>query len=243
MKTPHSELRTPHSRRALVAILDQFNISTASFDGLRSDSYEKHIAARSLEELAGLYRTLLEPGGSYEEKRQKCPPWSKGGKHGEKLPDPKTLRVIKHRIMAEQTLEDVEDKMALLRSMVKRLAGVSAPKQTEILDAMLALMNQELLNAKLDGQPIQENLPAVDRLLKVVSLKARVEQGATRNRLVEVIRGGRLKLDREKFRFQVKQATPEPEPAQVDDGPLDDHKTDALIEKVFGKNPYEHDQN
>ena len=101
LQAPNSQFQAPTPRGALVAILDQFNISTASFDRLRSDSYEKHIAARSLDELEGFYRTLMEPYGSYEEKQKLCPVWNKGGKSGDKLPDARTLSRIKHRIMAE----------------------------------------------------------------------------------------------------------------------------------------------
>jgi hypothetical protein len=100
-RAPKSETRSPHSRPALVAILEQFYISVPSFDGLRSDAYEKHIAAGSLIELEGFYRMLMEPYGSYKEKQKLCPVWNKGGKSGDKLPDARTLSRIKHRIMAE----------------------------------------------------------------------------------------------------------------------------------------------
>jgi hypothetical protein len=53
--------------------------------------YEKQIAARSLNELEGFYRMLMEPYGSYEEKQKLCPPWNQGGKSCYKFTDVNTL--------------------------------------------------------------------------------------------------------------------------------------------------------
>ena len=208
-------------------------MSVSGFDALRSDTYEKHIAARSLTELEGLYRTLLAPSGSYEEKQKLCPVWRKGGQGEDKLPDITTLSRIKHRIRAGQMVDDVDEKMERLRVMVERLAGVSISKKTAILDAMLALMGAELWDAKLEGKPVTENLPVVDRVIKAVAAKARVEQGDTRNRQMEKIQNGRLELEQKKFEFQVKQATPEPVPVPVKKElpPYDPDVEEAKIER------------
>src|SRR5271169_6905613 len=122
--------RSSADRPALVAILEEFGVSVAGFDALRSDTYEKHIATRSLTELEGLYRTLLAPSGSYEEKQKLCPVWKKGGQGEDKLPDITTLSRIKHRIRAGQMVEDVDEKMERLRAMVERLAGVPVSQKT-----------------------------------------------------------------------------------------------------------------
>jgi hypothetical protein len=56
----------PYPRAKQMAILGQLNISTASFDSLRGDSYGKHRAKRSLAGLKLPCATLLKPGEGYE---------------------------------------------------------------------------------------------------------------------------------------------------------------------------------
>jgi hypothetical protein len=102
-------------------------------------------------------------------------------------------------------------------------------------------LGNEVLSAKLEGKPILKNLPAVDRLIKVAAGKARVEQGAERNRLREKaleIRKANDEIRKEKWaleKAELEKARAEAEPEE--EGPVED-RTDEMIEKVFGKNPY-----
>jgi hypothetical protein len=94
-------------RDELVAVLEECGVSVAGFDGLRCDSYEKHLAKRSLAELESAYLTLLKPGEASAELQKKFPRWSKGHKYSEQLPSINTLMSIKHRIVAEETANGV----------------------------------------------------------------------------------------------------------------------------------------
>ena len=236
---------TTPTRKAFAALLGHCNIPTHSFDALRNDSYEKHLAQRSLAELEKLYESLLKPGAAYEDIQDPCPRWGQDHRFAGKLPSLVTLRAIRRRILADQALNDLTRQTEFLKSLKKRLTGLPASHQSDIFDATLALMNEELLGARLDGKPLLENLPAVDRILKATSVQARIRQTDTRNKLREEIQGGRLKLDREKFEHQVKMtkpgspppAKPEPEYEADNSGMTEDEKTHALIESVYSPRP------
>lgn len=242
-------MNPPPTRQALVALLEQCHVSLPSFDALRCDSYEKHLAEHSLAELETFYERLLKPGAGYEAIQSQCPRWHAGHKFSGRLPSLVTLRTIRRRLLADQALDDLTRQAEFLKSLKKRLTGVSAADQNDIFDAILALMNEELLGARLDGQPLLKNLPALDRLLKAAAVRARIRQGDTRNRLREKIQGGRLKLDREKFEHQVKQAKaeamphggpdnePEVEHDEDNSGMTDREKTQAWIESIYGPKP------
>ena len=234
-------MSTTPTRKALVALLDHFNISVQSFEALRNDSYEKHLAERSLSELETLYEALLKPAANYEKIQAQLPRWGQAHRFAGKLPSLVTLRTIKRRILADQALNDLTRQAEFLKALSQRLTGLPASKQTDVFDATLALMNEELLGARLDGQPLLKNLPAVDRIIKAASVQARIRQADKRNQLREEIQGGRLKLDREKFEHQ-KKAKPEPRPpADPEDeyeednsGMTEDEKSAALMQKVYG---------
>src|ERR1700722_6955053 len=58
-------------RRKVGGILERFGISVQSFNALRADYFEKHIAKRSLEELGVPYNGLQWPGVGCEKIREK----------------------------------------------------------------------------------------------------------------------------------------------------------------------------
>jgi hypothetical protein len=248
LRDPKSETPDPNSRRALVAVLDQFNISTATFDRLRSDSYEKHIAARSFDELEGFYRRLMEPYGSYEEKQKLCPVWKKGGKGEDKLPDTKTLCNIKNRIMAEHVANDLGQHVDRIKSLINRLSGLPADLRKGVYDLMMTVLGEELFKAKFDGKKLMENLPVVKCIMKDKEMKMRDRIAAERLELQKISKEqqkSRLELERDKFEFQVKQATPEPVPAPVKkelppyDPDVEEAKVQKMIDRIYGLNPCE----
>ena len=70
----------PYQRKELVGILEEYGVSVRGFDGLRSDSYEKQIAGRSLGDLETFYGLPLGAGRSYKELAPECPKWGKEAK-------------------------------------------------------------------------------------------------------------------------------------------------------------------
>ncbi len=237
---PDAAAQRPYQRRELVAILEEYGVSVAVFEGLRSDAYEKHLAGRSLAELEAFYDTLLNTTEHCESIRKKCPKWA-GGKNDGKYPSTRTLGLIKRRIVAEETFNGLDMNEQFQKVFRARLKGLPVERQAAMYDTVLELLGNELLSAKLEGKPILKNLPGVDRLIKVAAGKARMEQADTRNPLKEEIQGGRLQLAREKFAFQVKQARPEPEPEEEENvetegesGMTEDEKSAALLKRAFG---------
>jgi len=261
MKTPISNLQSPPSRHALVAILDQFNISTASFDRLRSDSYEKHIAARSLAELEGLYRTLLAPSGSYEEKQKLCPVWNKGGKGEDKLPDITTLSRIKNRIIAQHVADDLVQHFDRLESLQNRLSGLPADLRKDVYDLMMTVLGEELFKAKFDGKRLMDHMPVVKCIMKGKELKLRERDTAEQVELQKTskeLQSKRLELEEKKLAQRQREAefrrsttggtssgadhrpsphqTPPNEPSteEEDSALTEDEKSARLLKKAFG---------
>src|SRR5258708_6048032 len=126
MKAESSVKRSADTwREELEAVLAKFDISTESFDQLRSDAYEKHIAKRSLAELEGVYRELLGAKGDYSDIQAVCPRWSKGRKKWSgQLPDISTLRAIKRRILREHAINSLQRKEEYLKSVCHGLTGL-----------------------------------------------------------------------------------------------------------------------
>ena len=159
-------------RPKLLALLAQFHISPVAFDALRADAYEKHLAARSLAELAQFYEILFNPALTYRQMRPICPPWGLK-KYGGKHPSIETLREIKQRVSLEQHLHHLATTSGLLDSLKTAAPDDPDKQRVELLNAAVAMLSQELLFAKLEGKPILENLRVVDRLLRVESLRVR----------------------------------------------------------------------
>jgi hypothetical protein len=225
-----SEDVPPDSERAkLLAVLQKFNISTESFDSLRCDSYEKHIAKRSVEELDSVYYTLLQPGAGYEEMRGKFPRWGADTKYDGNLPANSTLCTIKHRIMAEQTANDLDRFSRHMESLSNRLTSLPSAKQTEVFEVILSLIGEELVRDKFDGKRLLQNLPALDRLLKASAIKFRERQGEKRNELRE--QELNLKKNQPPIKPTAVPPTPPTKPAVKLTG---SEKTDAMIERIYG---------
>ena len=205
-------------RRKLVAILNEFGVSVAGFNALRADSYEKHLAARSLADLEAFYSVLLGSCRGYREMALECPTWGEDNKP----PHCTTLCSIKHRIMAEQTAADLEGKLKQLEAMRARLTGLPAETQALLLNSMVTYLSQELLNAKFDGKPIMENLKVMDRLLKAGSLRVRERREARAEARMAWEQAGK----------PIKETDDNDEPSQPQETP------DQMICRIYGKNPF-----
>ncbi len=163
-------------RTELVEVLERYGVSVAGFDGLRSDSYEKHIASRSLAELAMVYSGLFRTSGPVEEVQAKLPRWSpEHKKHGDKPPALSTLMLIKERIRTEQSVREWRKAKGLIAA---RAEGGSHDDAREFYQEGMEILAEELLAAKVDGKPISENLKVVDRLLKAALLEVRERREA-----------------------------------------------------------------
>ena len=225
--------KPPISREDLLTLLERFSLCPAAFDALRSDTFEKHVAARSLEELERFYTTLLNPALSYAKIQPLCPRWI-GGRQNGRPPSLQTLSDIKRRILAEHTVNDLGQMEKLLTSLRHRSSTLSKEFQTEMFNAIVALLGEELLTAKLDGQPIMENLPVVDRLLKVAALRLREQQGEARLKLQERREERQATNPPPNRSHSEDQCSAENEEDPSESSMTESEKTDALIERVYG---------
>ncbi len=157
---------TSDRRERLVAILENFGLSVAGFDALRSDAYEKQVAAESPEKLEQVYEALLDPALGFKEMRERCPVWPEVSRQAGKLPSMMTLREIKERILLEWK---VRDRMKH-GGFVERLQEVGQNDE-QMMAAASMILGDELLSAKLDGKPISENLRVLDRMLRIAGLQ------------------------------------------------------------------------
>jgi len=164
------------NREELIEVLERYGVSVAGFDGLRSDSYEKHIASRSVAELAMIYSGLFRTSGPVEEVQAKLPRWGpEHKKYGGKLPGLSTLMLIKERIRTEQSVREWRKAKGLIAA---RAEGGSHNDAKEFYHEGMEILAEELLAAKVDGKPISENLKVVDRLLKAALLEVRERREA-----------------------------------------------------------------
>ena len=153
------------ARAELLALLERHNYSPGTFDKLRADSYEKQLAAHSLDSLDLVYSLLLMPGKPVEEHIPNCPTWPNGTKWAGQLPGKNVLFEIKRRLLIEQTLNSMGQTAKILEKLRARAAGLP-DEQTAVLESVITMVGDELLQAKLThGSPIAANLPVVDRLL------------------------------------------------------------------------------
>ncbi len=149
-------------------MLENYGLLVAGFDALRSDAYEKQLAASSLEGLERVYEALLDPALGFAEVREKCPVWPEGSRLAGKLPSMMTLREIKERILLEWK---VRDRMKH-GGFVERLQEVGLDDEQTMAAASM-ILGDELLAAKFNGTPISENLRVLDRMLRIAGLKLR----------------------------------------------------------------------
>ena len=236
MTNENPNASTDAERAKLVTLLEKHNVSIGSFDSLRSDSYEKHIASRSLAELDSVYYTLLQTGSGYEEKRADFPRWGGVSKFSGNLPSMSTLCTIKHRIMADQSVKDLDWFTIQMESLSNRLTGLPTAKQAQVFEVVVSLVGEELVRDKFDGKRLLENLPAVDRLLKAATIKSRERQGDKRHQLRE--QELNLKQARQLAEQAASPSKPSaPPPAQSARALTESEKTDAMIERIYGLKP------
>ena len=158
-----------NSRRSeLVTIFENYGLLVAGFDALRSDAYEKQIAAESPDRLEQVYEALLDPALGFAQARERCPVWPEGSRQAGKLPSMMTLREIKERILLEGK---VRDRMKH-GGFVERLQEVGLDDEQTMAAASM-ILGEELLSAKFNGTPISENLRVLDRMLRIAGLKLR----------------------------------------------------------------------
>jgi hypothetical protein len=242
MKTDTYRKNHPDPKRAkLVELLEQLNLSVVSFDQLRSDAYEKHVAKHSIHELEQVYLTLLKPGEACEANQKKFPRW-RSGKHNGKLPSVNTLLAVKQRMMADYLANDLIRLGDMLETVRNRSSGLPREQQAEVFNVILMVMGEEMLRAKGNGKDISQNLPVVDRLLRAAAIRFRERQGDRRLGLVEnsnKTQASKVKLEWKKFQHKTGKPAPAAESAGSEaDVEADNARTDELIEQVFGKNPY-----
>jgi hypothetical protein len=208
-------------RVELVEVLERFGISVAGFDRLRSDSYEKQIAGRSLAELEQLYEVLVAPCSGYREMALLCPKWGKD----HKPPHWMTLQRIKERLMLEGSVAERLRAKGLIQAR-KGGKGKRAKDQDEDEAAVyfaeaVEILSEELLSAKAKGKPISENLKVVDRLLRVAALRVRERRETREKAKLEWIQAGKPMV--------------RPKPT----GPVKPPETvDQMFERVYGRNPF-----
>jgi hypothetical protein len=202
-------------RAELVEVLERYGVSVAGFDRLRSDSYEKQMAGRSLAELEQFYEVLLGPVRGYVEMMAACPKWGKDNKP----PHWTTLQTIKERIMNEQSMREHLAAKGLLEA--RKVDGRGTDDEEAFSGEALEILAEELLVAKTKGKPISENLKIVDRLLKSAMIG---------------IRQRRERREEAKFKWiQAGKPIVRPEPV----GPVKPQETAAaMIERIYGKNPF-----
>ena len=174
-----------------MAILEEYGVSVHGFDGLRGDSYEKHLAGRSLEELEGFYGTLFTSSEVYEKIQQRCPVWGPGSRRAGKLPSIKTLTEIKERIRLEGRLADMSGHLKAFTAVAESLTGLPVSERAAALQGLQALIAAELMGLTIEGGKVLDHLPAVDRVIRAASAQARGENMEAR-----------AKLDVERLRLQ-----------------------------------------
>jgi hypothetical protein len=239
-ENPKSANVQPDPERAkLLTVLERHNVSVESFDSLRSDSYEKHIASHSLADLDSVYSRLFRTVTDLEEQeelRESFPRWGTGSKFNGHLPGKFTLFMIKQRIMAEQTVKDLDWFISQMETLSNRLTGLPTAKPAQVFDVVVALVTEELVRDKFDGKRLLDNLPAVDRLLKAAAIKSREQQADKQNQLRE--QELNLKQARQLAELAVIPSKPSPPPPTQSASALtESEKTDALIERIYGLKP------
>jgi len=163
------------AREELIALLEKYNYSPATFDGLYANSYEKVLASHSLDSLDLAYSLLLQPVG-LEKVQPDMPQWPKGHKLAGKPPGINTMAEIKQRLRTEQTLNGLSQINKFVEKLRTRAAQLPAGEQSQVLDSVITLAGEELLQAKLAGGSVAANLDIVDRLLKANTAKTKAQQ-------------------------------------------------------------------
>lgn len=193
---------TPSPNAALEAILLRYNLSPVSFHELRPDSYERCLAAHSLEQLELFYALLLEPDLTNQERAAQAPFWPKGTERAGELPSEYVVRMVRQRMFKERSLNDLSQVSDFIDRMKEKAGVQTAGNQMDVLDTLLNLMGEELLIAKLDGEEVKKNKDIAELLLSARSAK---DRAATENakldlkKLDAARKGEELKLSQQKF--------------------------------------------
>jgi hypothetical protein len=224
-----------------VEVLERFGISVAGFDRLRSDSYEKQIAGRSLAELDQFYELLLGAGRSYKELTPLCPKWGAEPK----CPHWTTLQGIKERLTLEGSVRERLRAKGLIQARKAGKRGRARDKDEAAVyfAEAVEILAEELLAAKVEGKPISENLKLMDRLLRVASLRVRERREAREEAKLAWLQAGKPiqrepKIGTTGLHPSAKSDSDAPVPLPEEYDPEAMDETDLMLEKVFGKNPY-----
>lgn len=147
----------------LKAIIEGHGGDPDGFWQMRSDCYEHAIARRSLEELDRFYSLLFQPGKTFADIREDCPPWPRASKYAGRLPTDSVLSAIRARFAQEKTINDV----GFVRTFLTKFRDkATSDDLTELLDSVCRMLGHEVVSSKMSGMPVGMQLKAVDRLLK-----------------------------------------------------------------------------
>lgn len=192
----------PSAQRAeLLALLERYDYSPATFDGLRSDCYEKAIAGHSLDALDSVYSLLLS-GKPVEQLLADFPTWPAGTRFAGQLPGLNMLYEVKQRLSTEQTLNSLGQVAKFVGKLRERASGLPGADQPQVLDSVITLVGEELIQSRLGGGSIAKNLEVVDRLITAQSAKTHAQQEEVKIKLrekAEERQSRKLQLDVDKY--------------------------------------------
>lgn len=164
-ETPNPTPPPPRTEREKLArLLESYGGTLAGFEALRSDSYEHCLARQSLERLEHLYCELFRAGQTAEQSVKTVPPWPPGTKWEGEQPSVRALEKIQERFRTEEALNSLTPISRFMEATRQKAGQLPIGQQQEVLNAVMTLVGQELLSAKLKGSSVTANLEAVSAL-------------------------------------------------------------------------------
>ncbi len=154
------------SNAAILAVLEAYGLNWKTFAALRSDSYEQQLAKSSLEDLDNFYSLIFAPGISLELKAQACPVWPPGTKYAGAKPSQAILSEVATRWNSERTLDVVAEVGKMMEQYHAKLSRTPGAEVSAVTDSLFAMLSQELLKSKLEGENLATKLKTMDRLLR-----------------------------------------------------------------------------
>jgi hypothetical protein len=160
-------MKNPNKPNAdILTVLEAHGLNWQTFAALRSDSYEQQLAKSSPEDLDKFYSLLFSPGTSLEEKVLKCPDWPSGTRNDGSKPTQRILSEVATRWNSERTLDVVSEVGAMMEKWRAKISKTPNAETSGVTDSLFAMMSQELLASKLEGENLSSMTKALDRLLR-----------------------------------------------------------------------------
>ncbi len=150
----------------ILAVLEAHGLNWQTFAVLRSDSYEQQLARSSPEELDKFYALLFSPGIALEMKAVQCPVWPPGTKFDGSHPTKRILSEVVTRWNSERALNVVDQVGAMMDKFRAKISKVPGAETANVTDSLFAMLSQELLATKLEGEDLTFKTKALDRLLR-----------------------------------------------------------------------------